>query len=157
MPTMRETAINKPLSGLELRDLIRADCERLLANEGSLSAHIAYGRVGYQLILRLQTGNPMMPATEIEIKSKPRVDIPALEPVPLGGEGVTTGGTTVQRTVTSPNAERVREGLPVPIEVRQQDGTKTVERVVYPKPADMGDGNVAIVDSTADAKQTFGR
>jgi hypothetical protein len=99
----------------------------------------------------------MMPATEIEIKSKPRVDIPALEPVPLGGEGVTTGGTTVQRTVTSPNAERVREGLPVPIEVRQQDGTKTVERVVYPKPADMGDGNVAIVDSTADAKQTFGR
>jgi hypothetical protein len=159
MTTMRETAINKPLGGAELRELLRADFERLLAGEGALSNHIAYGRVGWQIILRLHTANPLSPVAEIQ--SRPSGGTPGVEPAPLRNlspdDEDAIGGTTLQRTITSPNAERVREGLPVPVETRQQDGTRQVEKIVYPRPKDMGDGEVTIVDSTADAKAAFGR
>ena len=182
MPTLRETAINKPLTGAELRELLRRDFDRLLANEGSLSNHIAYGRVGYELILRLHTANPLIPIAESQMKSRspsvtelegtknsagveiaePRPELAAVETPPLRNLGAedesSIGGTTLQRTITSPNAERIREGLPVPVEVRQQDGTKTIERIVYPRSKDMDpDGAVHIADSTADAKSAFGR
>jgi hypothetical protein len=182
MTTLRETAINKPLSGLELKQIIERDfATRLLPNEGSLSNHIAYGRVAYQIVLRLFTANPMMPATEISISSaapsisqvigvrddsggyiiEPHPELTAIEPPPLrdvrDSDEPSIGGTTLQRTVTSPNSERVREGLPVPVEVRQQDGTKTVERILYPRVTGMGDSDVTIADSTADAKAAFGR
>jgi hypothetical protein len=169
MTTMRETAINRPLTGLECRELLRRDFEKLLANEGSLSNHIAYARVGWQIILRLHTANPMMPGTEIEIKSRSastqeRAESPALaaiETPPLrdlvDADEASIGGMTLQRSIQSPNVERVREGLPIPVEVRQQDGTKTVEEIVYPKQPDAGDGEVTIADTTGDARAAFGR
>jgi len=162
MPTMRETAINRPLTGTEMRELLRRDFERLLANEGSLSNHIAYGRVAWQIVLRLHTANPVMPLAESHIESRgsdpttPNVETPPLDGT-TDADSPSIGGTTLQRTVTRPNYERVREGLPVPVEVRQQDGTKTVEQVVYPKPPDHGEGDVHVTDTTADAKAAFGK
>ena len=159
MTTLRETAINKPLTGLELGEIIRRDMERVIQGEGSLSAHIAYGRVGYEIILRIHTGNPYMPVTENSVRSRPDVATPEVEAPPLvdAPADASIGGTTLTRNITSPNAERVREGLPVPVEVRQQDGTKTVENVVYPKAKDAGDGDVTVVDSTNEAKAAWRR
>ena len=159
MTTLRETAINKPLTGLELAEIIRRDMERVIVGEGSLSAHIAYGRVGYEIILRIHTGNPYMPVTENSVRSRGNADTPEVEAPPLvdAPADASIGGTTLTRTITSPNAERVREGLPVPVEVRQQDGTKTVENVVYPKAKDAGDGDVTVVDSTNEAKAAWRR
>jgi hypothetical protein len=179
MTTLKETAINKPLTGLELSTIIERDFrERLLPNEGSLSAHIAYGRCAYEIVLRLHTANPMMPVTEINVRSRAagvneiderrdadgnvtreaRPELAALEAAPLtDATNDSVGGTTLTRKITSPNAERVREGLPVPVEVRQQDGTKTVEQVVYPKQPGAGDGDVKVEDSTNEAKAAWQR
>jgi len=179
MTTLKETAINKPLTGTELGILIERDFrERLLPNEGSLSAHIAYGRCAYEIVLRLHTANPMMPVTEINVRSRAmgvneidelrdkdgavireaQPELAALEAAPLtDATNDSVGGTTLRRNVTSPNAERVREGLPVPVEVRQQDGTKTVENVVYPKQLGAGDGDVTVADSTNEAKTAWRR
>jgi hypothetical protein len=167
MTTLRETAINKPLTGLELSELIRRDMERVITGEGSLSAHIAYGRCAYEIVLRIHTANSMMPLTENSIRSRAastteleaQPELAALEAPPLADAppDASIGGTTLTRRVTSPNAERVREGLPVPVEVRQQDGTKTVENVVYPKAADAGDGEVTVADSTNEAKTAWRR
>ena len=54
-----------------VRSALRRDFERLLANEGSLSNYIAYGRLGYQIILRLHTANPLSPVQETHIESVP--------------------------------------------------------------------------------------
>ena len=176
MTTMRETAINKPLSGLELRALIERDfVDRLLPNEGSLSAHIAYGRVAYEIRLVMHTGNPLMPRTEISVESQPvgvnalaelkndkgevvrpaRPELAAIERPVRGSSGITIGGTKLTRAINSPNAERVREGLPVPIEVRQQDGTKTIEKIVYPPEPGAGDGDMRVEDATEEARTAW--
>jgi len=159
MTTLRETAINKPLTGLELSEIIRRDMERVISGEGSLSAHIAYGRCAYEIVLRIHTANPMYPIAENSIRSRSDVATPAVEAPPLvdAPDDASIGGTTLRRDITSPNVERVREGLPVPVEVRQQDGTKTVENVIYPKQADAGDGDVTVTDSTNEAKSAWRR
>jgi len=56
------------------------------------------------------------------------------------------------RRVTSPNAERLRAGLGVPVEVRQQDGSTITEELQYPPQPGAGDGDVTIEDQSAKAR-----
>lgn len=148
-PSARETVMNRALSGSELKSLIRADFERLLANDGLLSNHVAYGRISYQIVLRKHLDNSLQRLDESFVDSQPAP--PLADPSP----DAIASGDTLTRTISSPNAERVRTGIPIPVAVKQQDGTTTVENVQYPPDDSLGDGDVQITDSTPEAKEAF--
>lgn len=162
----RETVVNKALSGSELKRIILADFERALDNDGLLSPHIAYGRISYTLIYRLHMDNPMRPESEMKIDSKPMgknvvegaPEYGAIEHPPLtdATDDQVVSATTVDRVITSPNAERVRVGIPIPVRVKQMDGTTTEEQITYPPQPDLGDGDVTVTDSTDEAEREWG-
>jgi hypothetical protein len=168
MPTGRETVVNKALSGDELKRIILADCQRLVDAEGMLSPHIAFGRVGYTISLKLHVDNPFIPDTTVEIASRtPSIqqlekspELAAIESAPLSSPSAESepGAMDLTRTIDSPNAERLREGMPVPVQVKQQDGTTITESISYPPDSfpELGPGEVMIKDSTEMARQKWG-
>ena len=58
-------------------------------------------------------------------------------------------------TITSPNAERIRVGMPVPVITRAQDSTRQVEMIQYPPQPELGEGDVTITDTTPAAREAF--
>jgi len=158
MPSSREVVLNLALSGDELKQVIKADIDRLLAAEGMLVSNAAFGKVAYTLALKLHLDNPYFPKslTRVDSQPMPTKDVeadpklaaitrPPLPPSPTRG----VGGTVMHRDITSPNVERVRLGIPIPVLVAQQDGTKTVEKVQYPKPdSPAEDAYVWTIDET---------
>lgn len=165
MPIARETTINTPLSGAELKSLIREDFDRLVDSEGLLNDYVAYGRVAYRLSIQLQVDRPVQPeAAHVESRTVAAdliARVPAFRavqspPIRAGSPDMVTAGTTLFRKITSPNAERLRTGTPVPVLVREQDGTRHQEMVRYPKPDDAGDGDVTVEDSSAEARARWG-
>src|SRR4051812_27137679 len=144
MTTSKEIVINKGLNGEEVKQLLRRDFERLLANEGLLSHHVAYGRIAWDVRLRLHLQNPMSPESESSIASQ-RVgsniitqdpSLAAIEKLPLSPAppDSVVSGIELSHTVESPNLERVNSGIPVPVMVKQNDGTTSQQQVVYPTP-----------------------
>lgn len=153
MPTGSEKVINKALSGTELKEIIREDCNKLLENEGILSAHVAFGRVAYDITLRLHLDNVYYPESTITMPGS----TPLTEKIPLvdPSTDATLGATTLTRTITSPNSERVRVGMAIPVETRQQDSTRQIEMIKYPPQPELGEGDVKIEDTTAAAREAF--
>lgn len=160
MPTASERVPNRALSGDELRKLILADFERLLDQEGALGPHLAYGRVAYDIRLTLHTVNPLSPTQVTQLASRPRAKqelesapaLSAVEPMPLAKPRVdaTLAATTLRREIDSPNAERLRTGMPIPVDMRQTDGTTRTERIEYPPDATVG-SQAQVVDTTREA------
>lgn len=162
-PTAREVIANKPLAGDEVRELLRADFERLLDAEGLLSHYMAYGRLGWSLTLALHLDNPMRPESVTEILSRGAAinqpEIAAVEgapPLANPSEEDIASALTLERTVTSPNVERLRNGLPVTIDVRQQDGTTSQQKVDYPPDPSLGEGDVTITDHSSEQRAKWG-
>jgi len=176
--TSKELVHNAPLSGAELKKILRRDFDKLLDNEGVLVDSAAFGRVGYELILRTHLDNPYHPHSSISYKSRPaarnlieggfrdistdetlppRPELAAIDSPPLStpSEESTLGELTLHRDIISPNAERLRNDLPVPVLVTQQDGTKTIEHIKYPKGQDVGEGEVSITDTTSEARKAY--
>ena len=153
MPTEGEKVVNKALSGIELKELIRLDMAKLLENEQMLVAHVAFGRVAYDITLRIHMDNVFYPTSTITMPG----DTLKTEPIPLvdPSENATLGATTLTRTITSPNAERIRVGMPVPVITRAQDSTRQVEMIQYPPQPELGEGDVTITDTTPAAREAF--
>jgi hypothetical protein len=155
MPS-NERVVNKALTGTEVKELMRRDFDKLIAAHGLLSEHIAYGRLSYSIDLTMNMDNPMNPEATTQWKSNvepneaktknPKLN--AVEPHPL--QDMTTRAVDsmqrLVRNITSPNRERVRGGMPVPVEVRQQDGTTIMESVTYPEDTVDDEGDVTIKD-----------
>lgn len=166
MTTAREVVHNRALSGEELKDILRANFEKLLANEGMLSHYIAFGRVSYDMTLRLHVDNPYMPEIQTGTKSKlaawnevqENPNLAVLETPPLIGPSAeaSVGATNLHHDITSPNEERLRHGMPIPIIREQQDGTRTQEMVKYPPQDDIGEAKIEITDVTRQTKQEWG-
>lgn len=150
MPTGRETIINRRLSGTEARQLILADFETLLANEGLLSDHVAYGRIAWNIELRLHVENALSPDSRSFVESRANAATPAVSPPPLDSpaDDAVIAGTTISRSVESPNAERLRTGFPVAMDVKQQDGTVSQQSTTYP--VDESVGSEAIIEDTSE-------
>lgn len=157
MPSAREITLNTALSGDELRQIILADVPRLLAAEGMLASNTAFGRVSYTLALKLHLDNPFFPSSVTTLPSVPATPqqveatpaLAAIERPPLAPSSTrAVGGTVAHRDITSPNVERVRLGIPVPVLVEQQDGTKTTERIKYPASDASDDDGLRVVDET---------
>jgi hypothetical protein len=162
MPLSNETVINKALSGEELKKLLAADfVDRLLPNEGMLSPHIAFGRVSYTIILALHLDNPFHPQSTVEVSSHAmspgQLGEGVLEPPPLRDPSpdAVIAGAQLDRTITSPNAERVRNGMPITLDVKQPDGTVSQQHVSYPKDESLGEGDVKIEDVTPATKSRW--
>lgn len=141
MTTNRELVPNRPLAGTELAKIILKDTQRMLAEDGLLSGHIAYGRVSYDITLRLHMDNPAFPESSAKAISQRRttqelIDAPqesAVEPPPLAQpspEAVIIGHQTVRRII-SPNQTRIEHGLPVTVQRKQQDGSIVDEQIQY--------------------------
>lgn len=167
-PTAREVAPNLPLSGTELRELIRLDMERLLDAEGQLVPHIAFGRVAWEIRLTLHTSNVLSPISNSHVTSRPAgtnvaeksPELAAVESFPLRDADLAltvVSAHEAQRAVTSPNAERVRAGLPITVQSRQQDGSRETRKVTYPKEATQFSRDAPnIMDATAQAERDMG-
>jgi len=157
MPTGTEKVVNKALSGLELKDILRQDFERVLGGEGLLSDYIAYGRISYDITLRLHLDNPMMPESKMTIASKPSHDRPTIEAAPLvapSAEAV-AAGQNLHRSIVSPNEERLRHGLPLPVITRGPDGTTQTEQVKYPPQPELGAGDMTLTDTTKETREAW--
>jgi hypothetical protein len=167
--TSKELVVNKGLSGEETKQLIRRDFERLLSNEGLLSPHVAYGRIAWDVRLRLHMQNPLLPESESHVKSQragrniiaDEPGLAAVEPLPLtpAPDSATISASEISHEVSSPNLERVHAGLPVPVNVKQNDGTTTQEQVTYPKPdtSEFPPPLTPITDVTEAAKRDLAR
>jgi hypothetical protein len=159
-----EQILNLPLNGDELKKIILADCQRLLDNECMLQPNVAFPRVAYSISLKLHMDNPFYPESSVSLSSKPAtpteiasqpsrlsIEAPPLLNAERGGE---VGATTLTRKVDSGNAERLRNDMPIPCLVPQNDGTRAQESITYPPGSypELGEGDVSIVDTTAQAK-----
>ena len=158
--TSRETVPNRALSGTELKRLILADTQAMLDGDGLLSPYIAYGRVSYSVTVRLHMDNPLTPESSTTRTSRTQATgavaadstLAAVEPAPLAGasDAAVVSATRRTRTIDSPNAERLRTGLPVPVEVKQSDGTTHTETIQYPPDPSLGDRTARDEDVTAE-------
>lgn len=159
MTTAREAVVNKPLSGLELREILLADFIRLLDAEGLLSHYVAYSRIGYDLTLRLHLDNPYYPESSVTVTSKKSKAQPIIEPAPLTSpppskEGIVSA-QNLHRDIKSPNEERLRHGLALPVRTTGQDGTTQTEQVKYPPQPELGPGEVQVTDISRATREAW--
>lgn len=168
-PSSRETVVNRALSGTELKKIVLSDMQRLVDNEGLLSDHIAFGRVSYRISLTTFVDDPTTPKSTIDIESRPiahnlrrrRDDaLEVIEKFPLAEPSTTAeiGQLDLTRVIDSPNAERLREGMPIPVLTRGHDGTTQMENITYPPGSfpETGAGEMMIEDATKMARQRWG-
>ena len=169
-PTHNESVPNRALSAAELKQILLDDFIRLLDNEGMLAGNgMAFPRVGYTIGLALHLDNHLNPESHVSLSSRPLAqNLPDSTPgkgvlftPPLDraddGQQAETAATRLDRMIQSPNLERVRLGLPVPMEVRDHDGTTRQESAVYPPDESIGDGDVTITDTTAETRAKWGQ
>jgi hypothetical protein len=156
-PTGRENVVNKMLGGEEIKSILRADFEKLLEGESLLSHYIAYGRLSYDLTLRLHLDNPMRPESEVRIASKSNAAAPQVAPPPLSdpSKESVASGTNLHRDIKSPNEERLRHGLTLPVVTTGPDGTIQTEQVKYPPSPELGPGTIAITDITKETREAW--
>lgn len=159
-PLASEVVPNKPLSSLEVKDLIKRDFEKMLDNFSVLGSMAAFGRSSWQIKLAFVTENQ---AHDMFIDSRPHpVNIivgegrlkrsePApeqfknVESHPLKSALARASNISLTRHATSPNAERLRGGLPVPVDVKQSDGQTRQETIQYQPDSSMPE-NVTITE-----------
>ena len=136
---MNEKVVNNALSGIELKSIILEDCKKLLDNEGLLSPHVAYGRLGYTITLKMHLSNP-------SLNDYPSITVKGGESVPLKdpSKDAEVAAQTLDRTIDSPNRERVRVGLPIPVVTKGLDGTIQTQQTKYPPQPELGEGDVKL-------------
>lgn len=167
-PTASEKVPNRALSATELRQLLSTDFERLLDNLSLLQSCSSFARVGWDLRIAIHIDNAMQGEHGIQDRSRavagniingstgatpasrrePRPELAAVTtiPVPDASDSAQLEAKSLHRDVDSPNVERLRNGLPVPIERRQADSTTVLEHVTYPPDDTLGDGAVVVSD-----------
>jgi hypothetical protein len=170
MPTHNESVPNRALSAVELKQILLDDFMRLLENEGMLAGTgMSFPRVGYTIGLALHLDNHLNSESHVSDSSKPLAhnvpdDTPGkgvlfTPPLAPADDGVPAevAATRLDRMIQSPNAERLRIGLPVPMEIRDHDGTVRQESAIYPPDDTIGDGDVTITDTTAETRAKWGQ
>jgi hypothetical protein len=150
MPTHNERVPNKPLTGREVRELITRDTAKLLENFGLLSDHLAFYRISYDIRVRLHVDNLLDPTSETWTESRPAppLDHPARDQQIEAIER--------SRQIVSPNEERLRAGLPIPVTVRNPAERTVAEHdVQYPPQPQLGEGTVREVSVEDEARAAW--
>lgn len=167
MPTASETVPNKALSGAELKTIMLERFKHLLAGECMLADHVAYGRITYDITLRMHVDNPFVIGPSVSTISAQPVGRNILQSAPEMGaiesgpplrepltREATASGSRISEEIKSPNRARLAAGLPVPVDVRQRDGSTLTESVTYPPQEDLSDAKVE--DITAQTRKELG-
>lgn len=127
--TANEVVRQKMLNGKELKEVLLNKLQESLAIDPMFQEHMAYGRLQWTVQITLQMDNPNYKEHKIEAKGTESPE--ETRPGEAGRNGaIVTEGTVelkVEDGFTSPNAARVQNGLPVPIEVRQGGKTEAKE------------------------------
>jgi len=164
MPTTKEIVSNRPLAGSELAKIILRDVARMMESNSLLSSQMAYSRIAYDLRLQLHLDLPSLPLSEDHARSRP----PSSDEPPSGIESFPLAdaphaihsATDLSRDIQSPNAERLRHGLPVTVETLGPDGHHREDQVEYPADhpalASVLTPDPEPVDSTAAARKEEG-
>ncbi len=118
MPTSQEVVRQKMLNGKELKEVLLNRLQESLAMDPMFQEHLAYGRLDWTVQITLKMDN--MNYKEHKVQSKGREGDGEI------GAGAETQEFKIEDGFTSPNAARVQNGLPVPIDVRQ--GGRTEEK-----------------------------
>jgi hypothetical protein len=163
VPTVSEKVTNQPLSGTELKEILRQDFDKLLASDGMLADRVAYGRCAYHIRLTLHTGNVYWPESTVDCVSDRRgvIDdehvVPEKMPLSPAPPDEHFAAHDLSRKIDSPNMERLRTGMPVPIQRKQADGTIITEHVKYPADAleQSEPDRVSINDTTTKAREEW--
>lgn len=151
MPTSKELVANRPLTGQELSKIILADLAFILARDTMLSAHVAYGRVSYDLRVTLHMDNPAYPEhttrtvsirkSDNELVADPSLSaIEGAPPLTSPSKDSVLHSTERHRSIESPNLARLEHGLPVTIIANDSAGHAVERKVVYPAEAAEGVG-----------------
>lgn len=115
-----EIVSNRPLSGRELLELVVADLRAVLEKDGLFSPYIAFGRIGYEVEVRLHMDNVNYPEHRARAASRPaRLADPAPDALEVA--------KVRSREVRSPNIARIEAGLPIKIQTRVGDALVTKE------------------------------
>jgi len=167
MPTSNETIPNKALSGAELKAIMKEKFAHLLANDSMLSDHLAYGRISYDITIRLDFDSPYyaMPIVNT-IASSPvgrnivepnNPELAAIESgPPLKGPHTDKrmiSGTNIRHEITNPNKERLAHGMSVPVDVKRNDGSVRTESIDYPR---QGQSNIMVTDISEQTRRELG-
>jgi hypothetical protein len=148
-----ETIPNRPLSGVELRKIIVADVDYILGRDGMFGEHLGFGRVTYDIVIKLHLDNPAYPEHLSPIRSRKQPDQnPVIEPAPLkdpSKEAVLVGKKAT-RTIDSPNVERIKRGMPVTQNVRSRETGKIEEKQVTYDAAILSGGSEIPADPLAE-------
>lgn len=139
MPAASETVPNRPLDMSELRQLLEKDFTRLLDGHSILASPMAFGRVSYRITLVITSEQGENYDIFLDSRSQPQDKVRNQEslaavtahPMPNQTELTKTLTRELQRNISSPNRERLREGLPVPVEVKNRDGGTRTEAIQY--------------------------
>src|SRR5277367_7067879 len=72
---------NRPLSGVELKQIIKSDIDKILDQDGMLVHHIAFSRVSYSITIKLHLDNPSYPE-HVSTTTSRRASVKELEDNP---------------------------------------------------------------------------
>lgn len=142
MPTRNELIPNRPLNGIELKQLILNDVASILNRDGMFREHMGYGRISYDVTIKLHLDNPSYPEHVIQVASQPpsKQEVQAgnlnrnntpfpLDPPPTGEEFV--DGFKRERTIDSPNQARLEHDMPVTVMHKDTKTGHMVESKVH--------------------------
>lgn len=104
MPLSNEKISNRPLSGAELKERILSDVRRVLDKDNLFADYLGYGQVSYKVTVEMATNNPFLPSATVKTGEGS-----------LEGEFEERGGAVLERSIDSPNVERIAMGLPLKI------------------------------------------
>lgn len=141
MPVPGEKVENRRLSGIELRKIIENHVSKMLLMDGMLAGHAGYGRVGFEVVIKLHLDNICYPEHVIKVRSqKNTTGGPPIEYAPLSNptDQSVVVGLKHTKKIDNPNKERIKNGLPIPIErVSKTTGHIEQAEIKY-DPADVG-------------------
>jgi hypothetical protein len=134
LATAKEIVGNQGLSGKEMGQIILKDVARVLEQDGICgSPIIAFQRLSYEVRVTLHLDNPYHPLHDIVVEAARNPEQRFINP-PLNNPSEESYLSVIerQREITSANAARVENGLPIEFYHTGTDGKLVKESVVYP-------------------------
>ncbi len=131
MPSTNEVVVNRPLSGLEAKRIILQDVAAILDRDGLFTEYVAFGRLAYDIIIKVHLDNPTYPEHETRVRSRPQPDQnPVVERGPLTNptEDAKISANRRSRVVDSPNKERIKRGMPITVDAKDRETGHMAEK-----------------------------
>ena len=156
MPASTEVIPNRPLTGPEVRKIITDDVDAILRRDGILQPNVGYHRLAYTVTVTYQLDGPMLSNYRSIIQSRPQPgQNPAVEPGPLKNPSpdALQGTASRTRTITSPNKERIKRGMPITVTRRNAEtGMPENKEIKYDRSVLGADADASVDEGVVDSE-----